>query len=532
MQRRMMLQGAVVLAACTAVAAPASAATVCVGNHGGCYRSLQTAVDAAHDGDTIRLGPGTYQGGVTIDASVQLRGAGAGATRIRGSGPVLTIGAPFAPDPPTVSISGVTISGGVTSSTIVEGERRPQLAWGGGVLIPPSAGGERGATVAIADSAIERNVAAPSATVSSQNVQCPDGQPCPFAGGYGGGIYNAGSLTLTRTAVAHNRNGTRPGAVASDAEGGGIYSTGPLSLTDSQVVDNESHAFPPNARYATGGGILSESGGVTLRRSTVARNRAILESSWPASVDQQAVGGGMLMGDDSPATIERSQIVDNKLRAFNTVGDAIAFSGGVHGNFAVVTMLDSVVGSNHVTAAVPPGSSSTASADSGAGNINAASTIDGSRLVSNTVTAIGGAGPAVAGAGALWAWTGDPIDVRDSVISCNRVVATGQGEVTARGGGVMNVGGLRLQTTDVSQNTIRALGHSGEALGGGIWNGTVPDSEDLTPQLSLADVLITGNTIAAGRGMEVHGGGLFTSQPVTLDRARIRANRPDECAGC
>src|SRR3954464_842018 len=188
MQRRMMLQGAVVLAACTAVAAPASAATVCVGNHGGCYRSLQTAVDAAHDGDTIRLGPGTYQGGVTIDASVQLRGAGAGAPRIRGSGPVLTIGAPFAPDPPTVSISGVTISGGVTSSTIVEGERRPPLARGGGGLIPalaggravrtpPWGGGERGATVSIADSAIERNVAAPSATVSSQKAQCPDGQP-------------------------------------------------------------------------------------------------------------------------------------------------------------------------------------------------------------------------------------------------------------------------------------------------------------------------------------------------------------------
>jgi hypothetical protein len=387
--------------------------------------------------------------------------------------------------------------------------------------------------VSIADSVIEGNVAAPSGTSPSPSgVHCPDGKFCPYAGGYGGGIYNGGTLTLTRVTVAHNRNGTRPGALASDAEGGGIFSTGPLTLVDSAVLDNEAHAYPPNARFADGGGILSESGGLTLRRSVVADNRAIIESSWPSSVVQQAVGGGLLMGDESPATIERSRIEDNALQAFNSVGDAVAFSGGLHGNAASVTLSDSVVASNHVSAEVPPGSASTASADSGAGNINAGSTIAGSRLVGNTATATGGTGQTIAGAGGLWAWSDDPIEVRDSVISGNRVLATGRGELAARGGGVMNVASLSMNSTEISENTVRALGSSGVALGGGLWNGTIPDSEDSTPKLSLADVLIAGNAITAGTGIDVHGGGLFSSAPITTARVRIRGNRPDDCSGC
>jgi nitrous oxidase accessory protein len=154
--RKIALPAAVV--AFCAVAAPAGAATLCVGEQGGCFTDLQQAVDAARDGDAIRVGPGSYRGGVTIDASVELRGAGAAATRIGGAGPVLTIGAPSAPDPPTVAISGVTITGGVTTSSPGNGHE----AFGGGVLIPRSQGEAPGATVTIADSVIEGNLAAPA----------------------------------------------------------------------------------------------------------------------------------------------------------------------------------------------------------------------------------------------------------------------------------------------------------------------------------------------------------------------------------
>ena len=51
-----------------AAATSASAAgKVCVGNGQGCFATLQAALDAANDGDTIKIAPGTFAGGVTID---------------------------------------------------------------------------------------------------------------------------------------------------------------------------------------------------------------------------------------------------------------------------------------------------------------------------------------------------------------------------------------------------------------------------------------------------------------------------------
>src|SRR5438093_13715249 len=72
-------------------AATADAATLCVGGPA-CFTTIQDAVDAAQDGDTITIASGTYAGGITIHVSVDVRGAGAGATVFQGRGPVLTIG--------------------------------------------------------------------------------------------------------------------------------------------------------------------------------------------------------------------------------------------------------------------------------------------------------------------------------------------------------------------------------------------------------------------------------------------------------
>ena len=101
MGRLMRIAGS--LAIVIAIAAPASgaalrdrggAASLCVGRQPGCYGSIQAAVDAAPDGATITVGPGTFAGGITIAKSLTLRGAAAAATVISGGGPVLTIGTP------------------------------------------------------------------------------------------------------------------------------------------------------------------------------------------------------------------------------------------------------------------------------------------------------------------------------------------------------------------------------------------------------------------------------------------------------
>ena len=55
----------------------AQAGTLCVGPQAGCFAQIQPAVAAANDGDTITVAAGTYTGGITIDKSIRLQGAGA-----------------------------------------------------------------------------------------------------------------------------------------------------------------------------------------------------------------------------------------------------------------------------------------------------------------------------------------------------------------------------------------------------------------------------------------------------------------------
>jgi hypothetical protein len=63
----------------TALSFPAVAATLCVnpGGAGGCYASIQSAVNHAAAYDVIKVGPGTYKEGVVIGIPLSLFGAGA-----------------------------------------------------------------------------------------------------------------------------------------------------------------------------------------------------------------------------------------------------------------------------------------------------------------------------------------------------------------------------------------------------------------------------------------------------------------------
>ena len=225
------------LAVATADAAqPAHPRELCVGSGSGCYKTVQAAVDAARGGDTVRIGRGTFAGGIRIRASIHLVGAGAHLTTIRGGGPVLTIGAFGAATEPSVSITGVKVTGGVTHSSAqskaVVGQT-DVLALGGGIEVPPGRDFSDGATLTIRDSVITRNTVAPSATVNSG---LPCGSACPFALAGGGGIDNWGSMTLTNTVVSDNRAG---GHVTSDADAGGIYTPqGQLTLRHSVVTRN------------------------------------------------------------------------------------------------------------------------------------------------------------------------------------------------------------------------------------------------------------------------------------------------------
>jgi hypothetical protein len=528
---------------------PASAKNaLCVGSGSGCYSTLKAAIAAAHAGNTIRIGPGTFAGGVTVRVSVTIIGAGASSTSIRGGNSVLTIGTYYAPTEPTVSIAGVTITGGVTRSSphanpgVGIASYSGVIAQGGGIEIPESSAGT-GATVTITNSVITGNRVAPSRALSV-GPPCPGNVNCPFAEADGGGIDDWGTLTLVHTTVSDNLVGSASGlsTLASDAVGGGIMvdHTGTLVVTDSVISNNHASATSPNGRHAKSGGIWVEGVSLTMNHDRVTNNSAEVSAAFPNSVGTGAGPGGIGLGGDicaasisqcPSATILNTTITGNRVSATNTVGDASASSGGLRSDGPLALLSNDTVSGNSVIATTPPGSSGNAGADSGAGQFGA-SPIRDIRVTGNSVEATSWAGTAEAIGGAFSIGTNPVTTITNSVISDNRLDATTtNGSAIVEGGGIQNGQLLTLQNTVVENNTGTAQGPKGVSQGGGIWNGSVFGSGPPI-QLVLVGSTVSGNTLTASRGITARGGGLYTTFPVTLTNNTTASNLPDQCFGC
>jgi uncharacterized repeat protein (TIGR01451 family)/CSLREA domain-containing protein len=163
--------------------------------------------------------------------------------------------------------------------------------------------------------------------------------------GQGGGIFVAGTLTLSESTVSGNGFG--------GGSGGGIFvnGIGTLTLLNSTVSDN-------NAAGSVGGGIANESGTLTLINSTISDNTASagggIYSVGPLSVSGSTVsgntasepfgngfGGGIVDGGGT-ATLTNSTV------SGNTAGGAIADGGGVT-NFGSLTATNVTISDNGAT---------------------------------------------------------------------------------------------------------------------------------------------------------------------------------------
>jgi hypothetical protein len=492
---------------------PSVAGELCVGGPG-CFATIQAAVDAARDGDTIHVGAGTFAGGVTIDKSVSLVGVSAAQTRIQGGGPVVTIGEWLAPDPPTVSITGVTITGGFNNSQpqMPHGPGPGFFVAGGGVFIPVAEGGATGATVRISKSVITGNrvTAGEPVEVCSQPPVLARVE-CSFASG--GGIANWGTLTVTDTRVTGNVAGATAtsGGLATDARGGGIFisNQGSVTVRHSVVSGNRSAVVAPHGRWAESGGIAVY-GTLRAEDSVISHNHADAALALPGTflVDNQgeAIGGALRISSpnenpDAQATIIRTTISDNSVTTTNSVGDAYAPAGGIADKGELV-LVDSRVVRNTATASVPPNSATLAVAAYGGVQVEvAAATIRTSQISHNTVTARNTDGP-------TW------------------VVAGGIGSAS---------GQVSVDRTLVVGNHGSVNGTTGLALGGGIFNTQIEGP----PQLALNHSVVTANQLTATASITPKGGGIYTADfltddpvPITRTQTVVAGNQPDECLGC
>jgi hypothetical protein len=256
--------------------------------------------------------------------------------------------------------------------------------------------------------------------------------------GNGGGIYNAGTLTLSNSTLSGSSASSFGGGIFSSGPvtltsdtlsgnsaggGGGIYSTGALAVSDSTFSNNSAGSF--------GGGINNE-GTLSLARSTFTGNHAF-------------AGGGIYV------YINRSLSVSNSTFAGNT-----AFDGGAIYSLGPVSISDSTISGN------------SAQSSGGGINIHRTLTLSSSTLANNSAKNGGG----IYGTGI-------------SVSTLSRCTIAGN-SASNSGGGIYNSGTLSLQNTIAAGNsaTIAAPDILGSASGannligiGAGMTGTITDGD-------------------------------------------------------
>jgi CSLREA domain-containing protein len=135
-------------------------------------------------------------------------------------------------------------------------------------------------------------------------------------GGFGGGIYNTGTITLNNVTLAGNSTSGSPWP-GSNSSGGGLYNSGTANLSNSLVISN--------TVLGTGGGLYNGNS-LTLDNSTITSNQAT-----------DGNGGGLYNAGGATATLTGDTFKGNS---------AWFGSGGIE-NGGNLTVTNTTIGQNN-----------------------------------------------------------------------------------------------------------------------------------------------------------------------------------------
>ncbi|MFC9296635.1 hypothetical protein ACFTWH_16285 [Streptomyces sp. NPDC057011] len=266
-------------------------------------QSLQTAINAAAAGDTLRLS-GHCVGPFTVNKNLTLASAKGEEAVLDGNQGGSTL---------TVTGAGVQVK--LEKLRIIGG----RATAGGGI-------NNLGATVKVVRSEISENTADTGGGINNQNggtVNVDHSTVRHNSAGFGGGLYNAsGTLNVTESKVFDN--------TATTGNGGGLYNAGTATLTRSSVDHNSA---------VRGGGIRNVGSGTTLTLShtKVRFNLATLQ------------GGGISVDEDAAVRLRDSKVTDN------TASGGPGSGGGIRTEGGEVTLTRSTVEDNHPENCAPAG---------------------------------------------------------------------------------------------------------------------------------------------------------------------------------
>ncbi len=310
----------------------------------------------------------------------------------------------------------------------------------------------------------------------------------------GGGIVNAGTLTVENSTLSGNSAVTNGGAISNTGtltllnttcsnntanNGGAILNSGTLTIQNS--------TFSNNTANAQGGAIENHGGTLTIEGSTLSGNTAnggggvdnnrgtlTIQDSLFSGNTASGGGGGGIENNLGTLNIQSSTLDSNSA----SVGDG----GGIF-NIGGMTLLDCTVSNN-----------SAAGNGGGIENFVSTATIVNATFSGNSATMDGGG---VCNDGTL-------------TIECSTLSGN---SATSDGGGIANNGALTLRNSIVSVNTAGELGQDidggittdlgNNLLGTAVYTSTAPLSDIITDSPGLAPL---GN----------YGGGMQT-MPVLLN---------------
>lgn len=259
----------------------------------------------------------------------------------------------------------------------------------------------------------------------------------------GGGVYNAGSLTLANSTLSGNSAGFF---------GGGLFNAGTATVTNSTVSGN-------TAEYA--GGLSNYLGTVTLTNSTVSGN----------------TGGGVYNGSVSTMTLMNSTISGNSGGTFSGFG---VYNGGT------LTITQSTISGNSRGGVINAGSltltNSTISGNTtpydGGGVFNYGGTLT---LTNSTLT-----GNSAATGGGVWS-EGGPYSGRAKLHLVQTLVTGNTAEIGAE---IYHRGKISI----ITANHFNLFGHDAKA---GVV-GFTPGASDIVPSVPLTSIL--NPTLASNGG--------------------------------
>ena len=262
----------------------ARAADQCVapGGAGGCFSTVQAAVNAVGNGETVRVVAGTYNENVVINKSLTLLGGFTDTSLTSrtprtsiidggGVGPVIRI-----TNGAIVIIDGFTIRNG--NATTNSGQ-------GGGLNVLAS-------TATIRDNLIENNVASTNAGTA----------------GRGGGIdgFNSTLRIENNTIQANVAYSVTSGATFGGGGGIALFGSGTAVISGNQILSNTGaiNKSPQSGSQGFGGGIKTEIDAVTVNNNTIQDNLG-------ATGAELAAGGGLDLFGTSNVTITDNIITKN-----------------------------------------------------------------------------------------------------------------------------------------------------------------------------------------------------------------------------